>query len=87
MKYVYIFGTPSQVALRWIIEQGATLAVKSFNKERMKQNLEIFDWALSEEDHKKIEQIPQARFMPYGPDLITPDGPFKSLEELWDGEI
>ncbi|QHO09985.1 NAD(P)H-dependent 6'-deoxychalcone synthase [Arachis hypogaea] len=33
--------TVAQVSLRWLYEQGVTFAVKSYNKERMKQNLEI----------------------------------------------
>ncbi|KAL5142804.1 Methylecgonone reductase [Glycine soja] len=53
--------TVAQVALRWIIEQGATPIVKSFNSERMKENLKLFDWELSETDSEKIKQIPQHR--------------------------
>ncbi|KDO47296.1 hypothetical protein CISIN_1g020174mg [Citrus sinensis] len=75
--------TVAQVCLRWIIEQGATAAVKSFNKERLKENLEIFDWALTDDDHDKIRQIPQRRMMPRD-DFIIPHGPFKTPEDLWD---
>lgn len=51
----------AQIALRWIHEQGASVIVKSFNKERMKLNLQIFDWELSTEDTEKIKIIPQRR--------------------------
>ncbi|KHN24554.1 NAD(P)H-dependent 6'-deoxychalcone synthase [Glycine soja] len=37
----------AQIALRWIFEQGVTPVVKSFNKVRMNENLQIFDWNLS----------------------------------------
>ncbi|KAF9623293.1 hypothetical protein IFM89_000782 [Coptis chinensis] len=37
------------------------VVVKSFNEERMQSNLQIFDWALSLEEHKLIGQIPQER--------------------------
>lgn len=60
--------------------------VRSFNKERMKQNLQIFDWELSDEEVEKIEQIPQHRTV-RGNSFVSPDGQYKSLEELWDGEI
>lgn len=60
--------------------------VRSFNKERMKQNLQIFDWELSDEEVEKIEQIPQHR-TGRGNSFVSPDGQYKSLEELWDGEI
>ncbi|CAL5354528.1 unnamed protein product [Camellia sinensis] len=32
---------------------------KSFNKERMRENLQIFDWSLTEEESKKISELPQ----------------------------
>ncbi|KAJ0095640.1 hypothetical protein Patl1_16043 [Pistacia atlantica] len=73
------------VCLRWIFEQGATFVVKSFNKERMKENLEIFNWALSSEDYDKINQIQQHRLISKE-DFVSPHGPFKTLEDLWDEE-
>ena len=57
--------------------------VKSFNKERMKANLEIFDWEFSEEELQKISQIPQYRGFS-GEVFVSLDGPFKSIEDLWD---
>ncbi|KAF8389656.1 hypothetical protein HHK36_024175 [Tetracentron sinense] len=53
--------TAAQVALRWVYEQGVSIVAKSFNKERMKQNLQIFDWSLTEEESKKISQLPQRK--------------------------
>ncbi|XP_047322685.1 non-functional NADPH-dependent codeinone reductase 2-like [Impatiens glandulifera] len=79
--------TIAQVCLRWIYEQGVVVVVKSFNKERMKENLNIFDWALSEEELKKIaEDIPQGRIFP-GESICSETGLFKSINDLWDGEI
>ncbi|TKY44862.1 Methylecgonone reductase [Spatholobus suberectus] len=75
----------AQIALRWIYEQGATAIVKSFNKERMKQNLDIFDWELSQEESQKFGKIPQRR-MYSGVCFVSENGPYKSLEELWDGD-
>lgn len=62
------------------------VVMKSFNKERMKQNLEIFDWELTEEETQKISRIPQHKIH-QGLEFVSGDGPFKSLDELWDGEI
>lgn len=78
--------TIPQVTLRWIYEQGASVIVKSFNKERMKQNLEIFDWELSNEDHFRIQDIPQRKRF-NGEEFTHPNGPYKSVDEIWDGEI
>ncbi|KAJ1438647.1 NADP-dependent oxidoreductase domain [Sesbania bispinosa] len=72
------------IALRWVYEQGASVIVRSFNKERMKLNLEIFDWELSQEESQKFSQIPQCR-MYSGTQFVSENGPYKSLEELWDG--
>ncbi|XP_059452857.1 non-functional NADPH-dependent codeinone reductase 2-like [Corylus avellana] len=78
--------TVAQVCLRWIYEQGVTLVMKSYNKERLKENLQIFDWELSEDDSKKISEIKQHRMM-LKEELISARGPYKSIEELWDGEL
>ncbi|XP_075479883.1 rhazimal reductase 1-like [Primulina tabacum] len=78
--------TKAQVALRWVYEQGAVPLVKSFDSERMRQNLQIFDWELTEEEACKIGKIPQVRGFT-GQRFIFPKGQYKSVEELWDGEV
>ncbi|CAN6555345.1 unnamed protein product [Malus baccata var. baccata] len=80
--------TIAQVCIRWVYQAGATLAVKSYNKERLKQNVDIFDWKLSETDIEKISQIPQRKMM-LREDMVSVNGPspYKSLEDLWDGEL
>ncbi|XP_047161706.1 NAD(P)H-dependent 6'-deoxychalcone synthase-like [Vigna umbellata] len=59
----------AQVSLRWLYELGVSIVVKSYNKERMKQNLEIFDWSLTKEDYEKIDEIKQSRTFNLGPKL------------------
>ncbi|XP_031248176.1 non-functional NADPH-dependent codeinone reductase 2-like [Pistacia vera] len=78
--------TVAQVSLRWVHEQRVSLVVKSFNEERMEENLNIFDWNLTKEELHRIEQIPQRRgnYVEY---FISEKGPYKSIEEFWDGEI
>ncbi|KAF8407547.1 hypothetical protein HHK36_006681 [Tetracentron sinense] len=75
------------VALRWIYEQGVSVVVKSFNKGRMKENIQIFGWELSGEELNKISQILQQRVFPAEELFVSAKGPYKSLDELWDGEI
>ncbi|KAM6589382.1 hypothetical protein CsatA_011987 [Cannabis sativa] len=79
--------TVAQVSLRWIYEQGASVVVKSYNKERLKENLDIFDWELTEDDLHKINLIPQNRTSLCEGFVSPENGPYKSLEEFWDGEI
>ncbi|XP_010276321.2 PREDICTED: probable NAD(P)H-dependent oxidoreductase 2 [Nelumbo nucifera] len=79
--------SPAQVSLRWIYQQGVSPIVKSFNKDRMNENLQIFDWELNEEELTKINQkIPQEKGL-RGEAFVSPNGQYKSLEELWDGEV
>ncbi|ERN11059.1 hypothetical protein AMTR_s00024p00111030 [Amborella trichopoda] len=76
----------AQVSLRWILQQGAGLIAKSFKKERLKENLEMFDWELNEEEMQKIGELPPKKAI-LGEEWVSPNGPYKTLEELWDGEI
>ncbi|XP_025666135.1 NAD(P)H-dependent 6'-deoxychalcone synthase [Arachis hypogaea] len=72
--------TVAQVSLRWLYEQGVTVVVKSYNKERIKQNLDIFDFSLTNDDYQKIRQIQQERKVKNGP------AGFDVIDHLWDGE-
>ncbi len=49
--------TPAQIILRWNIEKDIVTIPKSANKERQKQNIDIFDFALSKEDVLKIDAL------------------------------
>ncbi|KAK3040685.1 hypothetical protein RJ639_028381 [Escallonia herrerae] len=53
--------TTAQVSLRWLYEQGVSIIAKSFNKDRMKENLQIFGWSLTEEETKQISQLAQRK--------------------------
>lgn len=47
----------AQVILRWHIQRGIVVIPKSVHTERMKQNFDLFDFNLSEQDMKMIESI------------------------------
>ncbi len=49
--------TPAQVILRWNVQQGVIVIPKTVHKERMKENLEIWDFELDEDDMKRIETL------------------------------
>ena len=47
----------AQVALRWNVQRGVTVIPKSVHKERMEQNIDIWDFKLSDEDMEEIAKL------------------------------
>ncbi|KAK1299052.1 Aldo-keto reductase family 4 member C9 [Acorus calamus] len=79
--------TPAQVALRWGLQMGHDVLPKSTNEERIKENFDVFDWSIPEDLFAKFFEIEQRRLMVA--DFLVHEtlSPYKSVEELWDGEI
>ena len=49
--------TAAQVALRWNVERGVVVIPKSVHKERMEQNMNIWDFSLSDADMAEIAKL------------------------------
>jgi len=49
--------TPAQVALRWHIQRGDIVFPKTVNPERMRENFDIFDFELSDDDMSTITAL------------------------------
>ena len=47
----------AQVALRWNVQRGVVIIPKSTHRERMEQNLDIWNFTLSDEDMKAISRM------------------------------
>lgn len=47
----------AQVALRWNIQRGVVVIPKSVHKDRIEQNFDIWDFALTDEDMRKIAEL------------------------------
>jgi 2,5-diketo-D-gluconate reductase B len=52
-------GRPlAQIALRWLIQQGNIVAIpRSSNPKRMAENMKVFDFALSDDEMKRIAAL------------------------------
>lgn len=60
--------TVAQVLLRHIVQKGIAAIPKSTNPERLRQNLNIFDFKLDGEDMKKMDSLdkgPAARILDF----------------------
>jgi len=69
--------TPSQVTLRWIIQQNAVVIPKSAKKRRLKENIDIYDFEIDNQDMDRIHSL--ARGQRLVPNLDT-----KPLLGAWD---
>ncbi|KAM3399611.1 hypothetical protein ACQJBY_004800 [Aegilops geniculata] len=78
--------TTGQVALLWNIQMGHSVLPKSTNQERIKQNLDVYDWTIQDDVLAKFLEIKQARLL-RGDFMINAQSIYKTHEEFWDGEI
>ena len=53
--------SPAQVVLRWNIQRGIVPLAKSVHRERMEQNMSVFDFALSDDDMVAISQLDEGQ--------------------------
>lgn len=49
--------TPTQIALRFTVQRGIVVIPKTTSKERMKENLDLFDFSLNDDDIEKLKAI------------------------------
>ncbi len=63
--------TIAQVVLRWDLQKGVVTIPKSSNKQRIAENAEVFDFALSEEDMARLDALDRSKR--FGPDPDTFD--------------
>lgn len=64
----------SQICLRWVIQHGVVAIPKSNTPERVEENMDIFNFNLSEKEMKTIDNMPEMGFsgeLPnYWPDIM-----------------
>lgn len=65
--------TAAQTALRFLLQSDVVVIPKTVHKDRMKQNFEVFDFELSDEEMKQIEALDQDKslfFSHYDPQTV-----------------
>ncbi|KAJ0681540.1 putative NADP-dependent oxidoreductase domain superfamily [Helianthus annuus] len=78
--------TPAQVALR--LQMGHSILPKSTSQSQIKENFDVFDWSIPDDLFTKLSyEIEQARLLRGTSFMDETHGSYKTLEELWDGEI
>ncbi|MCP1307524.1 aldo/keto reductase [Paenibacillus tyrfis] len=58
--------TPAQVILRWDLQHGVVTIPKSIRESRIRENIDVFDFTLSDEDMARLDGLNQDRR--FGPD-------------------
>ncbi|MAG47302.1 aldo/keto reductase [archaeon] len=62
--------TSAQIILRWAIQHGVIVIPKSGNKERISENLNIFDFNIDEEDMKKLDSLNEDQRTSWDPNEV-----------------
>lgn len=70
--------TPAQVILRWDLQQGVAVIPKSVHRERMAENLAVWDFALDEGEMAQIAALDRGR-----PTLLDPREP-SEVKRVYD---
>ncbi|KFK36675.1 hypothetical protein AALP_AA4G155100 [Arabis alpina] len=52
----------------------------------IKQNFDVFDWSIRDDMLSKFSEIEQGRSV-RGMSFVHETSPYKTLQQLWDGEI
>ncbi|MDO5806485.1 MAG: aldo/keto reductase [Eubacteriales bacterium] len=68
--------TVAQIVLRWLIQRGIVPVVKSQNPRRMQENLDVFDFSLTEQDMQRIAALDT------GHTCFTPRKTAKSVQDF-----
>lgn len=69
--------TPALIALRYQLERGIVTLVKSFNEERIRENLQVFDFQLASDDMEILDNLDRnLRYFPANMFKAHPNFPF-----------
>ena len=67
----------AQVLIRWGLQRGTSVVPKSELPERLRENIDVFDWSLPEDDFRALSSFHTQRRLVRGKFLLNPDGPYR----------
>eukprot|EP01018_Ginkgo_biloba_P009948 Gb_24213 [translate_table: standard] len=77
--------TPEQVILRWGLQRGTSVLPCSLRPERIRANMDIFSWSLSEDEWSQINALePQLCLVDSGYSYASENGPLQAVLEMDD---
>ncbi|CAA3001859.1 NADPH-dependent aldo-keto reductase, chloroplastic-like [Olea europaea var. sylvestris] len=79
--------SPAQVALRWGLQMGHSVLPKSTNESRIKENFDVFDWSIPDDLFANFSEIDQERQVTGNFFVHEKFGSYRTVEDIWDGEL
>lgn len=74
--------TPAQIVLRWGVQRGTTIIPKTSKKERLAENIDLFNFTLTHDEVKSIDSLNKdKRFNDPG---HYAEGAFKQFYPIWE---
>lgn len=71
--------TNAQIIMRWLLQEGNVVFPKTLNPEHMKENIEVFDFELTDAEMAEINSLPQHAYYEVpekAPDFVLVDNDY-----------
>ncbi|KAK8808467.1 hypothetical protein WA158_008368 [Blastocystis sp. Blastoise] len=75
--------SPAQICIRWAIQRGTICIPKTVTISRLPENMNVFDFSLTEEEMSEIKKLDEGRRGCVGDILTKPE---MTKEQIWDNE-
>ncbi|KAL8517517.1 hypothetical protein ACS0TY_015677 [Phlomoides rotata] len=77
----------AQIALRWGLQMGHSVLPKTTKEQMIKNNFDVFDWDIPEHLFARFSEIEQVKLITGDIHVNQTYGSYKTIVDLWDGEI
>lgn len=57
----------AQIVLRWLVQQGIAIIPKTWELKHLKENINLFDFELNQEDMSTIDSMDRGKCLNYNP--------------------